>query len=353
MSEPIRLGIIGIGRAGYGMQCSEIKEKTDMFKIVAACDIIKERTDKMNAEYGCATYENIDDLIADENVELVSIATRSCDHFAHAVKVLKAGKNVLLEKPMCETYEQALQLKELASKENGPRIYARHNRRFEYNFEKIKEIMASGILGDVFEIHITRNGYSRRDDWQTLSQFGGGQLLNWGPHIIDQSLRLLDSPIKDMTSNLKHTVAGGDCEDHLTITFLGENDRTITMQISGGMVLPTPEYRVYGTKGSLEIVDNKIQLQYIDPAQKLDPPVADPGTPGQSFGATGTFAGTTPVEWVETTIDEWHEDLSVIWEHMYHAIRDGAVYPIALEEAMQVIEVITNVKKGTKFERKV
>lgn len=353
MSEPIKLGLVGIGRAGYGMQCIEIKNKGDMFKIVAACDIIKERTDKMKQEYDCATYDNIDDLIADENVELVSVATRSRDHFAHAVKVLKAGKNVLLEKPMCETYEQALQLKELATKENGPRIYARHNRRFEYNFEKIKELIHSGILGDVYEIHITRNGYSRRDDWQTLSQFGGGQLLNWGPHIIDQSLRLMDSPIKDMTSNLKHTVAGGDCEDHLTITFLGENDRTITMQISGGMALPTPEYRVYGTKGALEIIDNKIHLKYIDPSQKLDPPVSNPGTPEQIFGSTGTFAVATPIEWVEETIDDWHEDLSIIWDYMYHAIRDGEEYPITLEQAMQVIEVITNVKKGTEFESKI
>lgn len=68
---------------------------------------------------------------------------------------------------------------------SGPHLYLRHNRRVESGFEKVNEIIDSGVLGDVFSIKLTRNGYSRRCDWQTISEFGGGQLLNWGPHIVD------------------------------------------------------------------------------------------------------------------------------------------------------------------------
>ncbi len=346
--KPIKLGVVGVGRAGYGMHCEEIRNKKDKFQITACCDLIKERNEKMAEEYGCKTYDEISKLIQDPDVELVDIATRSCDHFEHAKMALLAGKDVLLEKPMCENVEEARILKELGSKPDGPRLYARHNRRFEYNFLKIQEIIKSGILGDTYEIHLTRNSYSRRDDWQTIQKYGGGQLLNWGPHIIDQSLRLLESPVKKLNSTIRQTVAAGDCEDHLTITFVGENNRLVCMQISGGMALPTPEYRVYGTRGALQIVDNVIELRYIDPAQILSPLTANPDTPGQSFGATNTFASAETLRWIHEKIDERSEDLSIFWDYLYDSYRNQKPFPITLDEAVEVIDVVTKVKAQAK-----
>lgn len=351
MSEPIRLGLVGVGRAGWGMHCPEVANKTDMFKFVAACDIIPERRDKMKERYGCKTYDDIHKLVLDPDVEIVDIATRSCDHYAHARLALEAGKDVLLEKPFSETYAEACELYELADK-LGRKIYARHNRRFEEHFKKIREIQKSKLLGDIYEIHITRNGYSRRDDWQTLSRYGGGQLLNWGPHIIDQSLQFLDEEAVIVSSDLKHTVAAGDCEDHLTIVLRGKDGTMVYMQISGGIALPCPEYEAFGTKGSLRVTGNTMHLRYLDPNNPLDPPVADPGTPGQTFGSSGTFQNAKPINWIEEDIERAPEDLSIIWKYMYEDYRNGTPYPITAEEALHVIKVIDQVKRGTPFERK-
>ncbi len=65
----IKLGMVGIGRAGGGMHRRELESRQEMFQIVAACDILKERRDQMAEEYGCKVYENIQDLIADPDVE--------------------------------------------------------------------------------------------------------------------------------------------------------------------------------------------------------------------------------------------------------------------------------------------
>ena len=65
----------------------------------------------MAEQYGCKVYENIADLIADPDVEMVDIATRSCDHFEHVKMALEAGKDVLIEKPMCCTYAEATALR--------------------------------------------------------------------------------------------------------------------------------------------------------------------------------------------------------------------------------------------------
>jgi predicted dehydrogenase len=184
--KPIQVGLVGLGRAGNGMHRPELRGRQDKFRFAAVCDIIEERTVPFAEEFGSKAYTRIEDLLADPDVELVTIATRSCDHFRHAKMALEAGKNVFIEKPFSMKSAEVRELIALGSEPAGPHLYVRHNRRFENGFQIAQQIIDSGKLGEVYEIRLTRNGYQRRNDWQTLSEFGGGQLLNWGPHIVDQ-----------------------------------------------------------------------------------------------------------------------------------------------------------------------
>ncbi len=343
---PIKLGIVGLGRAGAGMHCPELDSRKDMFQIVAVCDVIEERRNKMAEKYGCSAYQTIEELVADPEVEMVAIATRSVDHFIHGKIALEAGKDVFMEKPMCRTYDEALKLKEIAEKSKG-KLYVRHNRRFEPGFQHIREIIASGILGDVYEIKLRRVSYQRRDDWQTLKEFGGGQLLNWGPHIIDHGLQFLDSPLKSLWSDLKLVAAVGDAEDHLKIILTGENGRIIDLEISGGAAISEPEYLVWGTKGALSCDGNTIKMKYLDPDIEIEPRQADPGTPGTSFGTPETL------KWIEETIPinpAKKVDMTMIWDELYNAVRKGITFPITLDQAVEVMKVISMAKKGTPFE---
>lgn len=350
MSNPIKLGLVGIGRAGWGMHTKELENKQDKYQYVAACDLLPERVDKMVEKYGCKGYSNIDDLLADSDAEIVCIATRSCDHFEHGVKVLKAGKDLLMEKPMGLTLKQAEELFETAKAE-GRKIYMRHNRRFEAVFNEVKNTIESGVLGNVYEINISQGSFQHRDDWQTLSEFGGGQLLNWGPHIIDHSLRLLGSPLKKITGELKQVTAGGDCEDHVIAHYESEAGRTVNMCISGGMALNMGrKFSVYGDRGSMVCNDFNIKMRYIDPELKIPPVVSDPGTPGAVFGASGTYASATEVKWIEKEYKLPDEDLTVIWDYMYESYRNGAEYPIKEEEALQVMQAAEAIRCGTKFD---
>lgn len=350
MSNPIKLALVGIGRAGWGMHTTELENKTDKYQYVAACDLLPERVEKMVEKYGCKGYSNIDDLLADSDAEIVCIATRSCDHYEHGIKVLKAGKDLLMEKPMGLTLKQAEDLFATAESE-GRKIYMRHNRRFEAVFNEVKNTIESGILGNVYEINISQGSFQHRDDWQTLSEFGGGQLLNWGPHIIDHSLRLLGSPLKKITGELKQVTAGGDCEDHVIAHYESEAGRTVNMCISGGMALNAGrKFSVYGDRGSMLCNDFNIKLRYIDPEQEIPPVVSDPGTPGASFGASGTYASATEVKWIEKEYKIPGEDLTVIWDYMYESYRNGADYPIKKEEALQVMQAAEAIRKGTKFD---
>ena len=159
--------------------------------------------------------------------------------------------HIFCEKPVAASVAEFDRLW-AAEKSRPGSIFIRHNRRFEAVFNEVKNTIESGILGNVYEINISQGSFQHRDDWQTLSEFGGGQLLNWGPHIIDHSLRLLGSPLKKITGELKQVTAGGDCEDHVIAHYESEAGRTVNMCISGGMALNAGrKFSVYGDRGSM------------------------------------------------------------------------------------------------------
>ncbi|MBO5274916.1 MAG: Gfo/Idh/MocA family oxidoreductase [Clostridia bacterium] len=348
MSEPIRLGLLGLGRAGNGMHRPELRGRQDKIKFYAVCDIIEERTKPFVEEFGSKAYTNYEDMLADPEIELISIATRSCDHYKHAKMALLAGKDVMLEKPFCMHPEECKDLIALGSQPAGPHLYIRHNRRFESGFVAALEIIKSGKLGRVFEVKLTRNGYQRRCDWQTINEFGGGQLLNWGPHIIDHSLRFCGGAYKDMYSAIRHVAAAGDCEDHIKIVFTGVNDCIVDMEISGGAALPTPEYRIYGSRGALVSEGNQFKLRYLDPNVELASIEADRETPGSG----ASFGNPEKLVWIEETVPGGGANTDSIWDHLYESIRHNVKYPIGNDEALAVIEVIEKVKAGTIFENK-
>jgi predicted dehydrogenase len=349
-NKPIGLGLAGIGRAGWGMHCPELEGRTDKFRIVAACDVEKSRLDCMAERYGCKTYRKIEAMIADPDVELVSVATRSPEHVPHALLALEAGKHVFVEKPIATSYAEAKKLKTAAARSKG-KIFVRHNRRFEPAFQHIREIIASGLLGKVYEIKLRRNGYGRRDDWQTLIRCGGGQLLNWGPHIVDHALRFLESPVAEIWSDLKKIAAVGDAEDHVKIVLRGKNGRVVDLEISGGSAIGEPTYLVTGTKGALTSDEREIRLRYLDPKKKLPP-----RRPKAASPPLGAFFGSPDaLEWIDETIPVKSPppgctgNGDAIWDHLYDAIRHGKRFPITLDEALEVMRVISQAKKGTPF----
>jgi predicted dehydrogenase len=165
MNKPIKLGMVGLGRAGKTMHLEELEGKENLFEIYAVCDLKKERSEEFKEKFGCKIYDSIEELVEDPEIEVVDIATRSCDHYKHAKTALDAGKTVFLEKPMSESYEEARKLMELGEKYGERRLFIRHNRRFEAKFMHLNKIIESGILGDVYFIRRTVADFDHRKDW--------------------------------------------------------------------------------------------------------------------------------------------------------------------------------------------
>ncbi|MCI5778369.1 MAG: Gfo/Idh/MocA family oxidoreductase [Lentisphaeria bacterium] len=341
----IKVGIWGLGRAGYGMHIGEIGRYPDEFEIVAGCDLLPERCEMFAARVPEArTYTDSGSFLRDPEMELVVVAVRSPDHVECDIQALEAGYRVFAEKPVALTVAGGERLRQAAERHPG-KLFLRHNRRFEAAFAHIREIIASGILGEVYEIKLCRHDFQIRDDWQAIVGCGGGQLNNWGPHIIDHALRLLDAPVESVWSDLKRIAARGDAEDHLKVVLRGRNRRIVDLEISGGVAIPGPVYTVYGTRGTLVCADEQdIRLRYLHPDCAEPTHVADPGTPPLNGG----FSGRTPLRWIRKTImvepASGHNFYS-IYHELYRAIRDSVPFPITVEQALEVVRVTNEIKR--------
>jgi len=346
--KPIKIGIIGIGRAGYEMHIAELKKYAKYFEIVGCCDIDAKRRKLAHEATGCTEYADFEDMLKNPDIELISVVSRSPDHLKHTRQALSAGKIVFLEKPIAMNYAEAKKLKALYDKYPG-KLFLRHNRRLEPTFQHVREIMASGILGKIHLVKLHRHFFQRRKDWQTILDCGGGLLNNWGPHLVDHAIRMVDAPIKDIWSDLQLVSSLGDAEDHIKLLLKGANGRVVDLELSYGSAILMPEYVIYGDRGALTADSSEIKLKYVKPGYKFKVGKAERGTP--PFGAVSY--NPEPIPWIEETLKVNPSSglgMGDIYKCLYDAIREGVPFPITIEEGMEIVRVSEHIRKKTAFE---
>jgi len=340
--EPLRIGICGIGRAGWGMITQEVKDLPQI-RIVAGCDVLKERAEKLAAAQGAAAYTDFKKFLKDPNIELVVIATRSIDHGPMTIEALKAGKNVLVEKPMAMNAKEADRM--IATARKCRRILlVRHNRRGNAGYLMAKEIIEGGKLGNLVLIRMRELGYQRRNDWQTLKRYGGGLFFNWGPHMVDGGMRLLNSPAVSVWGDLQRVAAVGDAEDHVKVLIRGKNGAVVDIEVSGGVAIGQPNLQIVGRYGALQIDGDQCRMRYLDP-KSLGKIKASSDTPAEGAG----FGNKEQLNWIEEQFPVAPKQKFDFWGEVYKAAKCGAKFPITLEEARDNMRIIDLARKGTGF----
>ena len=114
----MRIGIVGVG-AISGIYLKNITNMFQEIEVIGVCDLIRERAEKAVEEYNIPKlYEDMHELFADPEVDLVLNLTRPYEHFDVTMGALKAGKNVYSEKPLGATFEEGLELVKYAKEHN-------------------------------------------------------------------------------------------------------------------------------------------------------------------------------------------------------------------------------------------
>lgn len=345
--QPIRVGVVGLGRSGYGIHLKAFKGLTDRFTVAAVADTNTERAQEVAAEFGCDALPDIDALTARRDVELIVVSTTNNLHGPHSVKALNAGKHVVCEKPFGVTVAEVDAMM-AAAKEAGRVLTPFQNRRYEPAFQKLREILKSGRLGRIVQIRMASHGFGRRWDWQTLEKYAGGQLNNNGPHSIDQALVLFDDfGVSDpdrlrVFSSLTNAMSSGDKEDHVRISMRapGVPDApVIDIEITAASPYPQDHWHVMGTAGGLRGSGSKLEWKWVDWESMPPRPVDERSTPDRSYNR-------------ETLI--WQEDSCEVsadfatWANTFYGdvfatIRCGAeqvITPADIRKRIRLIEMV-------------
>lgn len=344
--EKIKFGVWGFGRMG-SRHGKFFAMEQDKFKLVAACDTNEKSLDSAKAEFQCAVYTDQKAFLADPEMELIVISTLSLDHTCHVIEALESGKYVLLDKPIAITDEELETLRQADKKYPG-KLSVLHNLRFEPAFEAVQKVLKKGILGEVSLIKLRRHhrNWYFRSDWQTLLEYGGGLLNNWGNHEIDHAVQLLGSHAVDVWSKLWHVSSGGNGDDHVKIILKGNNNCVADLEISNNVTLPEPYCTIYGQRGSLvcNAETGEVHVRYLDPKFKMPELCVEKNTAVYN-------CPNKDIPWIEETIKvEFKEDM---WEYidrklikyLYDDIKNGISSPIKNSDAFETVRIIQEVKK--------
>ena len=347
--SPIRVGIAGLGRAGLQMHGPELLAYPELFQIVGVCDPLKERRDIALEQFpGSRPFRKIEDMIKDPDIELIDICTPSLNHTASALMALRAGKWVNLERPFCMDMNQASILR-AASQRAGNRLMLRHNYRYEPAFVQTREIIESGRLGPIYDIKIRRGQFTRRDDWQTIKNCGGGVGLGMGPALMDQALVLLGSSPVKIYADFKRVASVGDAEDYMHVIMRNGTDLTVDLELSGGRIGIDPIFQVTGERGEWRVYPDAPEglLTILDPSVPLPRRRSSVRTP-----PLGSFGTEETLSWVTEQIPiapKGRNGMAVIWEDVFNLVRKGTPYPVTGDFAMETMRILCAIKKESNY----
>ncbi len=247
MDKTINTGIIGFGLSGKvfhapfihthpGFHLSAIVERhyKNSKKIYPYADVV--RTHK--------------DLLNNDVIDLVVVATPNVFHYNMVKESLEAGKNVIVEKPFVPTSSDADELIRISA-ETGKKIFVFHNRRWDGDFLTIKKLLDEEKLGDIkyYEVHFDRfSPEIKTDAWRDEDIPGSGILYDLGSHLIDQALCLFGLP-DTLKANIKTEREGSPVDDYFVLE-LHYPDKTAVL--TAGMMVRQegPRFIIDGTGGS-------------------------------------------------------------------------------------------------------
>lgn len=267
MAEMIRVGIIGGGAPG-GAHARGYQANSG-FKIVAIADLIPRRRQERMKEFQIPReYADAQDLLADREIDAVSICLPTYLHAPVALAALKAGKHVLCEKPPAMNAKEADQIERAANKAGKVIMYSLQ-RRFGAAEQAASQAIAKGYAGEVYHVRSTwmrTRGMPIGTGWFTdKSKSGGGALIDIGVHMLDVGWYLLGQTKPQSVYAVTHQRFGRlapkemayDVEDAAFALIRFEGGKSLELASSWAINQPPQQNgtvcRAYGDKGAVEV----------------------------------------------------------------------------------------------------
>lgn len=335
----IRSGLIGFGLGGTAFHAPLI-EAVDGIELAA---VATSRAEAVRRAYPGAVVTDAEALIADPTIDLVVISTPNATHFPLAQAALAAGKHVVIDKPLTPSAAEAEAL--IAQAEASARLVVPfHNRRWDSDFLTVQELIARGQLGEIllFEAHWDRFRPDLAQAWKEAP--GAGQLLDLGPHMIDQLLVLFGMP-EAVSADVVGQRGNSPVDDYFALT-LFYGTRRVVLASSRMVAAPRPRFAIHGRGGSFV----KYGLDPQEAAMRAGGSVRDPGHGIEDPAQHGVL---TLPDGTRETIVSARGDYRRFYAGVAAAIRGEAAVPVAAEDALAGLRLIEAARQSAAEGRRI
>ncbi len=251
---------------GYGLGLNqrlehcEVIRKTKGLNFHGVCEPVEVCREEACRFYNVRGYAGIEEVVTDDHVDAVVIATPNESHARLALRCLEAGKHVILEKPMCLSTAEADALID-SSRKHRRLLAVRHNRRWDGDYLTVKNVIDEGSLGPLFVVDSSLSAHIRPSNWRSQKSQGGGWFVDWGCHLIDQILDLIPSSPASVFAVIASRGWQVEVETYARLVLQFENGIISEIETSNISWIPRPRWYILGETGSLVYSGGKFLLR--------------------------------------------------------------------------------------------
>ncbi len=329
---PIRVGLAGYGLAGAVLHAPILEALPD-YRIAA---VMTSRAEAGERRDRPAVVPDIDALLAIDVVELVIVATPNDLHVVHAEAALRAGRHVVIDKPMAPDVGACDRLIDLAT--GASRLLTVYqNRRWDGDFLAAQARIAAVGAPALYEARWDRFRPETADVWRNAPRAGAGLLWDLGPHLVDHAIQLFGWP-NAMTADVASQRQGAAADDYFELT-LRYGTRRAILSASSLVAATRPHLALHGDGGSW-------WTEGLDPLEAALRGGRSPSDPDfrSSLPAIPTFVAHADGERISAPVPAG--DPFAFYRHLAAAIRTGSPPPVDPIDARNVVALIAAAHAG-------
>ncbi|HZJ87513.1 MAG TPA: Gfo/Idh/MocA family oxidoreductase, partial [Erysipelothrix sp.] len=286
---------------------------------------------------GYKNYESYQSMLEDAALDVILIATPNEIHKDLSIEAMNHNKHVICEKPVTLTSKELQEIMDVAKK-TGKTFMVHQNRRWDDDYLVAKNLYDNKQVGDLFHIESRVHGANGiPGDWRAMKKHGGGMLYDWGVHLLDQILQMVQSPL-DSVENYLSFVLGHDADDGFTSLLKFKDGTTCLVEVSTTSFIQLPRWYVKGTEGTAIINDwnlNGKTVKYNVDAKHIAPTPIKAGA-----GLTKTMAPLNKGSIIEEDLPKPLEVKKSFYDNFYEVVNHNQNPLVKNEEVKEVMVLI-------------
>ncbi len=334
-----KIGIIGFGGMANWHVDTFKSENYQRAEFVGIYDINSEKHE-LAEKKGLKIYNSLEEILSDEQLDIILIATSNEVHKDLSIKAMEAGKNVICEKPVTLNSDELEEIM-AAAKRTGKVFTIDQNRRTNRDFVLMRRKVEEGLIGKPYVIESRVEGSrGMPTGWRTIKKLGGGMMLDWGVHLIDQLMYMFDEKVVNVFCTM-NSIQYPEVDDNFRLVMTFDGGLEARIEVATNNYIVHPRWYVLGERGTLQIDDWNCDGKIVRCIDKED--VWAEEIVYTKAGPTKTMAprNERSVETIEISEPtDVVDNLTVPYDQLIDAIEGKAELTIKPEQALRVMKVM-------------